>query len=101
MSEKKPVVQQKSMRISCVAPAAKAVLLAGTFNGWDPAATPMRRRSDGKWLVELDLPLGRYEFKFIVDGRWCYEPGFPDQACIGEGLVPNAHGTSNRVLEVQ
>jgi len=98
---KTPVVQRKSMRISCVAPGAKEVFLAGTFNGWEPGATPMRKRSDGKWLAELSLPPGRYEYKFLVDGGWCYEPGFPDQACLGEGLAVNAFGTSNRVVEVQ
>jgi len=101
VSGKKPVVQQKSMRISCVAPGAKEVFLAGTFNGWQPGATPMRKRPDGKWLAELNRPPGRYEFQFIVDGQWCCEPGFPDQACFGERLVLNSSGTSNRVLEVQ
>ena len=101
MLGKKQTVQQKTARVSCVAPGAKEVFLVGTFNEWKPGLRPMRRRSDGKWLAELNLPPGRYEFKFVVDGHWCYEPGFPDQAGLGEGLVLNSLGTSNRVLEVR
>ena len=38
------------------APEATEVFLAGDFNQWSTTATPMKRRSDGAWVVGLELP---------------------------------------------
>lgn len=84
----------------CHAPNAKSVFLAGTFNDWDPRSMPMQRRDDGTWRTELALSPGRYEYKFVVDGRWCCEPGYDDQAVFPHG-VPNPFGTMNCVIEVR
>lgn len=85
---------------SCQAPHAGVVYLAGTFNGWDPTATPLTRRADGTWAVTLDLPPGRYEYKFVVDGQWCCEPGCEEPPPNCPHCVPNGFGTMNRVIEV-
>ncbi|HNO78151.1 MAG TPA: glycogen-binding domain-containing protein [Phycisphaerae bacterium] len=92
--------KQKETDISCTAPDAKSVFVAGTFNDWDPKATPMKQSGDGKWIARIDLASGRHEFKFIVDGEWCCAPGCEgDHVCAH--CVPNDCGTMNRVLEVQ
>lgn len=53
-----------------VAPAARTVALAGDFNGWDPARTPLTREaSGGIWTVDVPLAPGRYSYMFVVDGR--------------------------------
>jgi 1,4-alpha-glucan branching enzyme len=78
---------------------AGSVYLAGTFNGWNPNATPLTRRADGTWAVMLDLPPGRYEYKFVIDGQWC-EPGCDDPGPNCSQCVPNEFGTMNRVVEV-
>jgi 1,4-alpha-glucan branching enzyme len=94
--------QQPSRRtvFSCRAPSAQAVFLAGTFNTWSCDATPMVKDNGGTWSVALDLPRGRYEYKFIADGAWCCEPGCDDWAFQGADCVPNKFGTRNRVIEV-
>lgn len=48
------------------------VTIAGEFNGWDSAATPMKRSKAGAYSVTLDLPGGReYQFRYLIDGeRW-------------------------------
>ena len=74
------------------------VFLAGSFNDWDPTGTPMESQGDGSWQAELELAPGRYEYKFIVDGTWCCEPGRTDSDCAD--CVPNPFGTMNRVIEV-
>lgn len=97
--------------VVCHAPEATNVFLAGTFNDWDPQASPLQRTPDGVWQITLGLAPGRYEYKFVVDGRWCCEPGREDAAgcpnCIRDergiecaNCVPNGFGTMNRVLEV-
>jgi len=75
--------------------------LAGTFNDWSTTATPLKRFGDGQWKVALQLLPGRYEFKFLVDGAWCCEPGCdgPHDGC--PNCVSNEFGTMNRVIEVQ
>lgn len=85
---------------SCRALSAQAIFLAGTFNGWAADATPMVKDADGNWSVTLDLPPGRFEYKFIADGVWCCEPGCDDRAFQGADCVPNDCGTRNRVIEV-
>jgi 1,4-alpha-glucan branching enzyme len=95
--------KQKSSRrtvFSCRAPAAHAVFLAGTFNGWASDMTPMVKDNDGNWTVSIDLPPGRYEYEFIADGVWCCEPCCDDWAFQGPDCVPNDRGTRNRVIEV-
>ena len=70
-----------------------SVYVAGTFNGWDPAATPMSYESNGVYSKTLLLPLGRYEYRFIVNGVWCNDPNHKD-------LAPNPFGTQNSVVHV-
>lgn len=91
----------KATIISCTASEAQAVRLAGTFNDWNPDSIPMKRTREGKWSARLDLPAGRYEFKFVVDGQWCCEPDCEAEHRGCPKCVPNEHGTMNRVLEVE
>jgi 1,4-alpha-glucan branching enzyme len=95
----------------CHAAEAANVFIAGTFNNWDPQSNPMQRTPDGAWRIDLELETGRYEYKFVVDGQWCCEPGREDKTgcpqCVRDGnemkcadCVPNGFGTMNRVIEV-
>ena len=93
-------VRSAATRFSCVAPAASEVFLAGSFNDWDPTATPMVKDAEGHWDVAVTLTPGRHEYKFVVDGEWCCEPGCeePHNGC--PKCVPNSFGTMNRFVEV-
>lgn len=95
----KGATADKPVTVRCRAPSAQVVLVAGTFNDWHPEATPMVRGEEGEWTVALDIPPGRYEFKFVVDGQWCCEPGRDDANTECE-CVPNPFGTMNRVLKI-
>ncbi len=70
---------------SCVAPLAvtfnidmsvvasvseNGVHLAGSFQGWEPAGTPMMDNGDGTWSVTVEMEPGTYEFKFINSNAW-------------------------------
>jgi 5'-AMP-activated protein kinase regulatory beta subunit len=89
----------KSVTITCKAPEASTVCVAGEFNAWDPCVAPMKKGRDGSWKLRLQLPVGQFQYKFIVDGEWCCEPG-----CAGDHECPkcvlNDMGTMNRTLEV-
>ena len=90
---------QNETTFSCYAPEAKAVSLAGSFNEWNREALPMRRQKDGGWAVSLKLPVGHYQYKFVVDGDWCCEPGLGDTGACPH-CVPNPFGTMNCFVEV-
>jgi 1,4-alpha-glucan branching enzyme len=78
---------------------AKAVFLAGSFNEWDPRATPMTHESSGEWRAALELTPGAYEYRLVVDGQWGNEP----ECANHEGCphcVPNAFGSRNQKLQV-
>ncbi len=92
----------KSVEFSCVAPMAKAVFVAGTFNDWKPEATPLDpHRVNGNWTVTLPLPPGHHEYKFVIDGQWCCESGCEHEYRDCPKCVPNEFSTMNRVLEVR
>ena len=74
-------------------PIATMVCVAGTFNDWHPTASEMVRMEDGRWLKELTLPPGRYEYRLVVDGFWMADPACPTSA-------PNPYGGENSVLTV-
>jgi 1,4-alpha-glucan branching enzyme len=71
------------------------VRLAGSFNNWVPTAYRLiRKRGNGTYATTLLLPVGRYEYKLVVNGQWRCDPACAD-------WVPNEHGTRNSVLEVR
>lgn len=82
------------VRFELYAPRASRVSLAGTFNRWDAAATPLVRvGKDGMWTVTLALPSGQHQYGFIVDGRnWVPDPAAP--------AVDDGFGRRNSVVSV-
>jgi hypothetical protein len=56
------------------APGAREVCLAGDFNRWTVCRTPLRRVGEDLWSVSVELPPGRYQYQFVVDGRWITDP---------------------------
>jgi 1,4-alpha-glucan branching enzyme len=58
----------------CDAPGAAHVCLVGDFNGWDMAATPLRRMPDGRWMASLELHHGHHQYLFVVDGEHRLDP---------------------------
>jgi len=69
-------------------PGAKAVSLAGDFNGWNPKAHPMRRDDRGVWTRAVMVAPGRYEYRFYADGQWCNDPR-------SSAKCPDCFGTQN------
>lgn len=72
---------------------AKEMILAGSFNNWNEHYLKMEKVADG-WQVRIELPPGRYEYKFIADGNWLHDPANPNK-------VRNEHHTFNSILHVK
>jgi 1,4-alpha-glucan branching enzyme len=48
---------------------AQKVMLAGSFNDWNPDKLAMQKTDSG-WIADLTLKPGKYWYKFIIDGNW-------------------------------
>ncbi len=75
-------------------PAAREVLVAGSFNDWQAQAMPMSKQRGGNWTAELLLKPGHYEYRFVVDGQWQDDP-------MAARFVANPFGGLNCVVEIE
>ena len=74
-------------------PAARKVCIAGSFNDWHADASEMIPMGSGKWVKDLELAPGTYEYRLVIDGKWVTDP-----RCAHS--VPNAFGETNSLLVV-
>ena len=95
MAEKTVNAKQKrrKVRFSCNAPDAGSVFLVGDFNEWDETKHPMRKNANQQWEINVMLYPGRYEYKFLIDGKWRLDPE-NDWKCI------NCYDTYNNIIAV-
>jgi len=72
------------------------VHVAGDFQGWDPAATPMQIVLDEKYQYTTQLIAGTFvEYKYINGDEWADEEEVPEECG-----VPDGQGGFNRFLTV-
>jgi len=54
---------------------AKSVFIAGTFNQWNGTVNPMHSTDGRTWRLRLSLPIGRHQYKYVIDGeQWVPDP---------------------------
>jgi len=76
-------------------PRAKSVQIAGDFNNWQPGKTEMEKvGNSGVWQTKLNLPVGKYRYRLVVDGQWQQDP-------YNEKIEANPFGGFNSILEVK
>lgn len=86
--------KREVVHFELAAPRASRVALVGSFNEWNPVATPLTRDpATGKWVVSLRLPPGRHVYAFVVDGDVTADPAAPRAA-------DDDFGSANSVLLV-
>ena len=76
------------------APGAAQVFIAGSFNGWDLAANPLKKNREGTWVCALAIEPGEHEYRFLVDEIWWDDPMNPVRRW-------NEFGTENCVLIIE
>ena len=68
------------------APGATSVSLVGSFNGWETPGPAFEGPDEqGTWTLEQDLPPGRHEIVYLVDGETVTPPDAPGYASDGFG----------------
>ena len=77
------------------APGAERVELLGTFNDWQSNDIVLAGPdASGHWTATVELPEGRHEYIFLVDGkRWIADPK-------GATHRPDGFGRVNTVIKV-
>jgi 1,4-alpha-glucan branching enzyme len=86
---------QVSFHFELHAPDASRVELLGTFNDWQAGQIVLRGPdASGHWEASVDLPAGRHEYVFLVDGKeWIADPEV--------GLSrPDGFGRENTVITI-
>jgi len=84
----------KTVQIEFADAVAESVAIAGTFNDWRPEFTPMVPVGEGRWVRNLRLPIGTYEYCLVLDGnKWVPDPQARE-------IAPNQFGGFNSVLKV-
>lgn len=72
---------------------ARQVMLAGTFNHWNPNDLKMTRNATG-WGLDIQLVGGKHLYKFIIDGNWITDP-------VNRRTEVDLEGNRNSVLFVK
>lgn len=96
MIRRKPVKGEDAVRVTFVLPSDQPYgrcSVVGDFNGWDPLASPLKRRSNRSFSTSLVLPRGRrFRFRYLCEGGiWVNE----EEA---DGYEPSGHGSYDSVL---
>ena len=71
----------------------RPVSVVGDFNQWDPAAHPLKPRTNGKRSVVVTLPPGsRHAFRYLADGGEFFDDPEAD------GFEDNGYGGTHGVV---
>lgn len=85
-----PAVTPEGVIFTIDAPDAERVQLVGDFNGWALDGNEMK--SSGRiWKKVVKLQPGRYQYRYVVDGRWQSDPS-------NAAVEPCPYGGHNSVL---
>jgi len=77
---------------------ATKIAIAGDFNDWKSDQLWFRQTRDGRWRLQLILPVNRrYEFCYLIDGEWCHDATGCHITEIREQAL-NPYGSYNCVL---
>jgi hypothetical protein len=71
----------------------REICLAGDFNQWKVCDAPLSRVAEGVWSITIELPRGRHEYMFVIDGRWVTDPN-------AMGYSTDGFGNRNALLVV-
>ena len=71
------------------------VSVLGDFNGWDPFANPLKKRSNGTFSTTIEVPAGQsLRFKYLAgDGTWFCDPD-------AQAVVHDEYATVDSLLVV-
>ena len=94
MKKSTGVPARRAVTLEYIDAPGKVVMVAGSFNNWQPDKVLNDKNGDGHYRCRLMLYPGEYHYKFVVDGEWRSDSANPD-------FIPNEYGSLNSVLIVK
>ncbi len=91
-----PEITAEGVLFTFIDPKAERVVIVGDFNNWSTTADPLLNRAgEGTWTIRIPLQPGRYEYKYIIDGKkWTPDLWNPD-------VVDDGFGGFNSVIVIE
>lgn len=74
-------------------PYPKSISLTGNFNNWENPGIPFNSVRYQFWELKINLPKGRNEYKFIIDGEWITDPN-------NKNIVVDSEGNENSYTDI-
>jgi len=93
LKDELPKFQFTEVALTLNAPEARNVYVAGDFNNWRTDDDSMMKLEDGTWKLKVNLPAGRYRYRFVKDGEWIEDPSNQNHAL-------NPYGQLDSLIEV-
>lgn len=86
-------LSKNTITLKWEADGSSSVEISGLDIGWGQRIPLTYDEEKGAWFLEKELPEGRYEYKYVVDGKWL---------CNEHELItkPNADGHVNNYVQV-
>ncbi len=78
---------------SVTAPSAREIYVAGEFNNWAVDEKSRMVKENGSWKKRMSLPMGKYRYRFVIDGSWVEDKDNPLKQ-------ENPYGTMDSLIEV-
>jgi 1,4-alpha-glucan branching enzyme len=94
MITRKRAAKTGDVKITFSLPAeAGTVSVVGDFNGWDPGMHQLKKRSNGKQSVVIDLTDGaEYRFRYLGEGGRFFDDPEADR------IEPNGQGETHSII---
>ncbi len=80
-----PVISKDGVRFTYKDKFAKTVSVAGSFNDWEKEQFYLKKNKHGVWSTYIQIPQGKYYYKYSVDDIWKYDPKNIEKADDGQG----------------
>lgn len=93
-TKRKALKEFQGVTFSFNAPTARSVFIVGDFNGWKLDDEFLLEKTDTAWIKKIDLPKGRHQYRFVVDGQWIEDP-------VNPNLATNPFGEFNSIVEIK
>ncbi len=89
------VMKRKGTKLTFVLPIdAGPVSVVGDFNGWDPFAHPLKKRSNGTLSISVEVDHGSHSFRYLgADGGFFDEPD-------ADAIEANGYGDTHSLVVV-
>ncbi|MCS7227599.1 MAG: glycogen-binding domain-containing protein [Endomicrobia bacterium] len=64
---------------------AKSVKVKGSFSNW--SEIPLKLEKENLWSATIEVPVGKHQYGFVVDGKYILDPKNPRKITTSDGYI--------------